>query len=178
MDPMVEEARKILAATATARAEAGYLLEFYSVDPHQLADDLDVPVDGLVHGHGDVFGRSIHLEGARRHPTMAAASSGFTSPFIAVIRRPEDAGIPVGHAVTVGGADLNSPMLYGSLGVIQRVHRLPRMHVAALLGLGENDAQRPETGKERIQEIRDSFQAQVEAEAVITAGPYLTMFNV
>lgn len=177
-DPMVQEAHEILASTAAARAEAGYVLEFYSVDPHQLADDLDVPVDGRIHTHGDTFGRSIHLEEAQRHPTMAAASAGFTSPFIAVIRRPEDAGTPVGNAVTVSGADISSPMLHGPLGIIQRVHRLPQMHVAALLGLGENDSQRPETDKQQIQEIRDNFQAQVEAEAVITAGPYLAAFDV
>ncbi|WP_431220351.1 hypothetical protein [Leifsonia xyli] len=177
IDPIVEEAHQILADVRAAQLKAGYVLDYFSVDPHQLSDDLDVPIDGQLHAHGDVLGQLIHVSDEHRHQTMAAAAAGFTAPFIAVVRKPEDAGKPVSHAVPVSGANLNSEMLLAPLRVIQESRRLTAMHVAALLGMSGDDGEWAPKGPEEMKDLQETFQLQVEAEAVLTAAPYFKLFG-
>jgi hypothetical protein len=178
IDPIVDEAHQILADVRAAQLEAGYVLDYFSVDPHQLSDDLDVPIDGQLHAHANVLGQLIHVKEEQRHTTMVAAATGFTAPFIAVVRKPEHAGKPVSHAVPVSGANLNSEMLLAPLRVIQESRRLPAMHVAALLGMSGDEGEWAPKGPEEMKALQNNFQLQVEAEAVIAAAPYFNLFRV
>lgn len=170
---MLIEADQILADLAAV--PASYRFGFYLVEPHWLSDDLDVPVDGRLHAHGDILGKQLHLPETHRRNTINEASLGFTAPFIAVLRNPETATEPAHHAVIVQGADLTSEMLLGPLHIIQTVHRLSRMHFAALLGMPTAEGEWVASSREEMQEIVEDFQLRVEAEAVLAAGPYLNL---
>lgn len=168
-DPILIEADQLLADLATA--PASYRFSFYALEPHWLSGDLDVPVDGKLHAHGDILGKQLHLPESYRRQTINEASKGFTAPFIAVIHNPETASEPAGHAVIVQGADLTSRMLMGPLQIIQRVRRLDRLHFAALLGLPTAPDEWMAKSEEEMQEVVQHFQLRVEAEAVLAAGP-------
>jgi hypothetical protein len=170
-DPTLIEADHILADLASA--PASYRFSFYSVEPHWLSEDLDVPVDGRLHAHGDVLGKQLHLPETHRRNTINEASLGFTAPFIAVLHNPETASEPTGHAVIVQGANLTSEMLLAPLHIIQTVRRLSRLHFAALLGLPTAEGEWAPSSRDEMQEVVRCFQLRVEAEAVLAAGPYL-----
>lgn len=172
-DPMLVKADQILADLAAT--PASYRFSFYAVEPHWLSEDLDVPVDGRLHGHGDTIGKQLHLPETHRRNTINEASLGFTAPFIVVLRNHDTASEPAGHAVIVQGADLTSEMLLGPLRIIQAVRRLSRMHFAALLGLPTAEGEWMASSRDEMQEVVRRFQLRVEAEAVLAAGPYLSM---
>ena len=170
-DPMLDEADQILADLAAE--PASYRFSFYAVEPRWLSDDLEVPVDGKLHAHGDIRGKQLHLPETHRRMTINEASLGFTAPFVAVLRNPETAAAPAGHAVIVQGADLSSEMLLAPLRIIQTVRRLNRLHFAALLALPTAEGEWTAKSRSEMQEIVQQFQLRVEAEAVLASGPYL-----
>lgn len=174
-DPMAMEAIRILADLDDA--QRGYVFRFYSLDPAWLSNDLEVELDGRVHWHDEILGRPLHLAEEHRRATIAAASSGFTSPFIAVLTWPEHEQLPVGDAIVVQGANAGSEFLRAPLHIMQRVHGLARLHFAALLGLGVSDGEWTAADDNEMAEITEHFQLRVEAEAVLTAAPYFPKFG-
>jgi hypothetical protein len=170
-DPMLNEADRILADFAAE--PVSYRFSFYSAEPRWLSDDLEMPIDGKLHAHGDIRGKQLHLPETHRRSTINEASLGFTAPFVAVLHNPETAAAPAGHAVIVQGADLSSEMLLASLRIIQTVRRLNSLHFAALLALPTAEGEWTAKSQSEMQGIVQHFQLRVEAEAVLATGPYL-----
>lgn len=167
-EPIVIEARRHLAGLDAA--PRSYELVYYAVDPEELSNDLDVPIDGGLHAHSSVIGMTLHLDESRRRPSMETASRGFTGPFVAVLRNPEHVATPVDHATILQGANLYSEMLVNPLRVIQVEHRIEALHFGALLAMGANDGEWMAAGPEEMQGIVTDFQLRVEAESVLVAG--------
>lgn len=173
-DPMLVEANQILADLASAHVS--YRFSFYAVEPQWLSGNLDVPLDGRLHAHGDVGDIGmLHLPETYRRNTIYEASLGFTAPFVAVLHNHETASEPAGHVVPVYGADLTSEMLLGPWHIIQAVRRLSRLHFAALLGMPTAEGEWTASSRDEMQEVVQHFQLRVEAEAVLAAGPYLNL---
>lgn len=170
-EPIVTEARGILAELD--EKPRSYLLSYYALEPHELSSDLKVPLDGALHAHGDVRGRTLHLDEERRRPTIETASRGFTAPFLAAIRRPEHVDDPVEHATIVQGANLAAEMLLNPLRVIQAAHRIQVLHFGAFLAMSTNVVEWKPADEAEMQELVADFQFRVEAEAVIIAGRHM-----
>lgn len=170
-DSPVRDAHHILAELDAATVS--HRFAYYAIEPEQLSGDLDVPVDGEMHVHEVPIGKTLHLNESARHASATEASRGFTAPFIAVIRRADDASSPVEHATVVQGVDMSSDMIMGPLQVIMIAHRLPRLHFAGLLGMSTIEDEWTPAGRDEMQQIIADFQLRVEAEAVIVAGGHM-----
>ncbi|MCM3505850.1 hypothetical protein M3666_12070 [Curtobacterium sp. ODYSSEY 48 V2] len=167
-EPIVREARRHL-AELDAKPRS-YELTYYALEPSDLSDDLDVPIDGNLHAHDGMYGRTLHLDESRRRATIAEASQGFTNPILGVLRNFEDVDAPVDHATVVLGADLQSGMLLNPLRVIQIEHHIEALHFAALIGMSTRDGEWAPDDEGEIAEIATDWQLRVEAESVIVAG--------
>jgi hypothetical protein len=169
-ESIVLEAEEILADLA---GDTNYRLSYYALEPQWLSDDdLNVPTDGRMHVHAIPVGKTLHLPESHRFETMHLASRGFTAPFIAVLRNPSTAETPVGHAVVVLGADLQSDMVRLPLTVIQIGRRMPRLHFAALLGLSAEQGEWSPRSDRDMEIVQRHFQLRVEAESVLAAAPF------
>jgi len=175
-DSTVQEAHRILAELSAP--PTSYRLSYYTVEPRELGGDLNVPVDGQVHAHPTVLGKTLALREHARRNDVTAASRAFTAPFIAVIRTPGAAESPVTQATIVQGVNIASEMLRGPLEILMRARGQERLHFGGFLGMSTSPGEWMASGPDEMSQITTDFQLRVEAEAVIAAGDYMkTLYN-